>query len=87
MIEERFKEALDFMGLTSFVTFQEIKDRYKELAKEYHPDKGSDNIKMQKLNQYYKMLKNYIENYRFSFSKEEISKQYLGSDYVEQFRF
>ena len=87
-MEENFKEALSFMGLPSFVTYQEIKDRYKQLAKKYHPDKNSfDDKNMQKLNQYYHLLKTYIENYRFSFSKEEISKQYLGNDYVEQYKF
>ncbi len=87
MIEERLKEALKFMQLTPFVTYHEIKKRYKELSKQYHPDISDDSEKMQKLNESYEILKKYIDNYRFSFSKEEIQKQYLGNDYAEQFRF
>ncbi len=86
MINE-FQKALDFMGLTSFVTFKEIKDRYKELSKKYHPDFGGDAKMMDRLNKSYNLLKEYIENYRFYFSEEEISKQYNGSEYVKKFRF
>ncbi len=83
----KYEEALEFMNLSSFTTFLEIKNRYKELSKEYHPDFGGDSQKMDKLNQSFKLLKDYIENYRFYFSDEEILKQYNGSEYAEQFRF
>ncbi len=86
MIED-FQKALDFMGLTPFVTFKEIKQRYIELSKEYHPDFGGDSKKMDELNRSYNLLKEYIENFRYYFNEDEISKQYNGSEYVKQFRF
>jgi len=86
-MENKFKEALKFMGLTPFVTYDEIKKRYYELSKKFHPDFGGDQEKLQKLNEYYKLLEQYIKNYRFSFSNEEINKQYLGNEYASKFRF
>jgi len=87
MIIKEFEEALNFLGLTSFVTYDEIKKRYLELSKKYHPDFGGNSEDMEKLNRYYRLLKRYIENYRFSFSEDEITKQHMGSDYADRFRF
>ncbi len=87
MIEREFEKALLFMDLAPFVTFGEIKKRYRELSKKYHPDFGGDKDKMDKLNNAYNLLKEYIENYRFTFGKDEIQKQHMGSDYANRFRF
>ncbi len=87
MIIKEFEEALSFLGLTPFVTYDEIKKRYLELSKKYHPDFGGNTHDMEKLNRYYRFLKRYIENYRFSFSDDEITKQHMGSDYADRFRF
>jgi len=87
VIDKKFEEALNFLGLAPFVTFKEIKDRYIELSKKFHPDFGGDIKKMEKLNLYYNLLKEYIENYRFTFSKDELERQHLGSDYASRFRF
>ncbi|WP_171012884.1 DnaJ domain-containing protein [Arcobacter arenosus] len=50
-------EAKDFFGFTSDPTRDEIKRRYKELAKKYHPDINNhgDGL-MQKLNHYKDVL-------------------------------
>lgn len=42
-----------FEGLTSE---SEIKSRYKELAKQYHPDKGGDTAIMQEINKQYELV-------------------------------
>ena len=86
MIEE-FEKALKFMELTPFVTFGEIKNRYLELSKKFHPDFGGSIEDMENLNSSYQLLKKYIENFRFSFSEEEFEKQHIGSDYADRFRF
>ncbi len=83
----KFHKALEFMGLTPFITYKEIKKRYIELSKKYHPDFGGNSEIMDELNNSYNLLKDYIENYRYYFSEEEILKQYNGSEYVKQFRF
>jgi len=87
LIAKEFEEALLFMELTPFVTFDEIKQRYRELSKRYHPDFGGSANDMDKLNKVYNFLKNYIQNYRYTFSEDEIKKQHLGSDYADKFRF
>ncbi|NPA04209.1 MAG: J domain-containing protein [Epsilonproteobacteria bacterium] len=81
------KEALETLGLPPLVTFKEIKQRYLSLSQEFHPDKGGSTQEMAKINQAYQILKEYIENYRFSFSEEEILKQFPHQEYLKKFRF
>ncbi|MRI58225.1 MAG: molecular chaperone DnaJ [Epsilonproteobacteria bacterium] len=69
------------------VSYQEIKRRYKELSRRHHPDLGGDQSQMAQINEAYTILKNYIENYRFSFSEEEILKQFPHVEYLKKFRF
>ena len=39
-------EVLTFFGLPPYATFADIKRRFRELAHQYHPDKGGDPEKM-----------------------------------------
>ena len=87
MIAKGFEKALKVLGLTPFVTYDEIKKRYRELSKKLHPDFGGSAEDMDRLNRAYEFLKKYIENYRYTFSEDEIKKQHLGSDYADKFRF
>ncbi len=81
-------EALETLGLPAMVSYKEIKERYRELSKRYHPDlNDSDAQMMAQINRAYEILKNYIENYKFSFSQEEILKQFPFVEYVNKFRF
>ena len=80
-------EALDILGLPTMVTMREIKERYKKLSHQYHPDRGGDDEKMAKINWAYDVLREYVENYRFSFSEEEIMRQFPHAEYVKKFRF
>ena len=69
-------KALELLELPPFITKQDIKDRYRELAKKYHPDiNKSDDYKMNQINLAYNILMEYIENFRYSFDYEELSKQ------------
>ncbi len=81
------QEALETLGLPTMVSWKEIKERYRLLSQKYHPDKGGESEKMAQLNRAYNILKTYIENYRFSFSEEEILKQFPHNEYVNKFRF
>ena len=81
------QEALEELGLPSMVSWRDIKERYRMLSKKYHPDAGGDEEKMARLNRAYEILKTYIENYRFSFSEEEILKQFPYDEYINKFRF
>lgn len=51
------QEAKDFFGFTQMPTELELKKKYRELAKKYHPDiNDSDDTMMQKLNHYREVL-------------------------------
>lgn len=81
-------EALDILGLPPMISYKDLKKRYRELSKKYHPDiVGDSNETMVKINQAYNLVKNYMENYRFSFSEEEILKQFPYNEYIKKFRF
>ena len=56
------KEAKDFFGFESIPTKEELKKRYRQLAKKYHPDiNAGDDTNMQKLNHYRDILSKVVE--------------------------
>jgi len=57
-------------------TIKDIEKNYKKLAKKFHSDIGGDEEEMKKINKAYKILKDYINNFKFTFSEDEIKKQY-----------
>ena len=59
---DEVQKAKDFFGFTSSPTKEEIKKRYKELAKKYHPDiNNGDDEKMKELNHYRDSLMKTVE--------------------------
>lgn len=62
------REALGIMGLEEPVTFEQIKSRYKVLAKKYHPDmnKGSSESEelLKRVNMAYTILKLAYQKYQ-----------------------
>jgi DnaJ-class molecular chaperone len=64
---------LDIKPLSSI---KDIEKQYKKLAKKFHSDIGGDEEKMKEINKAYKILKDYVNNYKFTFSEDEIKKQY-----------
>jgi DnaJ-class molecular chaperone len=81
------KEALDIMELPTFINLRELKSKYKKLASTNHPDFGGNEEMMAKINHSFELLKNYMINFRFAFSKEEIYKQFPQDAHVNKFRF
>ncbi len=84
---ERIAEALEVLGLPTHVSMKDITDRYRYLASRKHPDVGGKDEEMARINEAYRLLKHYIENYRFSFSEEEIAKQFPQDIHSKRFRF
>ena len=68
-------KALEVLELPPFITKEELKNRYRVLAKKYHPDVSKDTKRMSEVNEAYELLMYYIENFRYSFDNDEISKQ------------
>jgi len=83
---DEIQMALDTLELPTFIQKEDLKKQYHFLAKKNHPDKGGDAEVMEKLNDAYTLLMKYIEEFRYSFDEEEVSKQFPGADYVKRFR-
>lgn len=50
------QQALTVLGLPPDATRQQIKRRYRELAKQHHPDRGGDEREMQRIIAAYHLL-------------------------------
>lgn len=77
MTYEELQKSLKILGLYDRVTMKQVKSRHRELVKRYHPDSGecADGEKIQLINAAYRVLSEYLESYRFSFSEEEFYTQ------------
>jgi len=75
------------LGLPTLITKGDIKKQYRFLAKKHHPDQGGSAEDMEKINQAYDLLMRYIEDFRYVFDDEEISRQFPGADYAKRFKF
>jgi len=83
---EEIENALDILGLPKVITREDVKSQYHFLAKKNHPDLGGDAEKMEKINFAYKLLMQYIEEFRYTFDEQEVNKQFPGADYVQRFK-
>lgn len=83
---EELRGSLEVLGLPVFVTFKEIRERYRELSKKLHPDQGGDREEFERLIEAYEMLKEYAESFKFTFSDEEVIKQYPREYHAKRFR-
>ena len=84
---EKIDRARKLLGLAEEASLGEIKRTYRELAKKFHPDKKKgDKKKMQEINQAYKDLLSYCENFRYPLSQEKIKKEDRRSRLEERFK-
>jgi len=54
------RDSFEYLGLSYPVELYELKSRYRELARIYHPDKGGSSEEMQQLNTAYRIAVRYI---------------------------
>jgi len=83
----QIQQALETLHLPPLVTKAQIKAQYHHLAKLYHPDIANDDIQMQKINQAYTILLDYIEEFRYTFSLDEYKKQNPKVEYETPTQF
>ena len=78
MTYEGLVAALIEFDLPQQVTLKKIRARHRQLVRQYHPDKGAapDNDKIRRINAAYKILNEYLSDYKFDFSKETFFEQY-----------
>ena len=61
-----YNEALNLFGFTNKFTKEELKKRYLELSKKYHPDLNGDEEMMKKVNMAYEILKKHNKSYDYN---------------------
>jgi len=83
---DEIEKALEVLVLPKLISRTEIKTQYRFLAKKNHPDADGSAEKMEQLNHAYALLMQYIDEFRYTFDEEEISKQFPGADYVQRFK-
>lgn len=86
MNSNEIKNALETLKLPTLITKDDIKRQYRNLAKISHPDRGGDTNEMEKLNNAYEILIKYIDNFRYSFSEDEIYYQFPETFHNSKFR-
>lgn len=77
-------EAKKTLDLPDRVTMAEIKSRYRERLKRWHPDKNRDNPegcheKTRQITIAYQTILRYCEQYAYSFEPQEVEK-YLSAE-------
>jgi len=77
MTYDDLQEALRVLGLGERSSLREIKTRHRELVKRHHPDTGNvgDQEAIRQVNAAYRILLDYLSEYRFSFAEEEFYEQ------------
>jgi DnaJ-class molecular chaperone len=87
----QIEEARKLLGLGESATLKEIKRAYRKLAHRYHPDKhsGDDSVEngtMKQLNQAYKLLMDYCNEYKYSFKEDDVARTYPHEEYLRTFK-
>lgn len=60
-VEKKRKEARELLDVGDTNDMKEIDRKYKQLAKDNHPDKGGDTKKFQEINRAHKLLKRELD--------------------------
>ena len=82
----KIEEARQILGLGEEATRDEIRSAFRELSREYHPDRCRDGElpncrqEFEKIVRAREILERYCENYRYSFREGDIRRQPPGRD-------
>jgi curved DNA-binding protein CbpA len=84
---EELESALIEFELPPRVSLHRIRERHRQLVRQYHPDRcpERDDEKIRRINAAYQVLSDYVANYRFDFSRDEFLQQYPEERLREQF--
>jgi len=74
---QEFQKAVTTLELIGVENRNDIKAKYQKLSKKYHPDMPNGDVeKFQELTKAYKILLEYVDNFKFRFTQDEFSSQY-----------
>jgi len=76
---EEIIKARKILNLPEQATMREIKEQYKNLVRQWHPDKNNHQTEKchemtQSINTAYQVILSYCNAYKFSFTREEVMK-------------
>lgn len=71
---EKLIEAIQFFGLEEKISIKSFKRLYRKMSKNIHPDVGGDSEEMKRLNEYYKLIMEYLESYEIPITEEDIMR-------------
>ncbi|HHQ44745.1 MAG TPA: molecular chaperone DnaJ [Candidatus Altiarchaeales archaeon] len=72
---EDVEKSRKILGLGNASTLADIKEAYRSLARENHPDKGGNPEKFIEVGHAHKTLMDYVENYKYSFKPDDVTAQ------------
>ena len=83
---QRLEAARKVLGLPDRASLHQIRERYRELSKRWHPDLCREDPetckgKQAELNAAYDILMNYCNNYQYSFREEDVEQYPSGEDF------
>jgi len=78
-------KAKSLLGLREKSSLKEIKNKYKNLMKKWHPDKHKDDIEKatqmsMQINEAYKTIMDYCNNYEYPLDEESVKKSTYTPD-------
>ena len=89
---EEIDQARQLLGLGDAATLKEIREHFRELARQYHPDKSGGDDKtqreemMKRLNQAYEVIVQYCSEYKYPFREEDVDRTYPYDAYIRKYR-
>ncbi len=89
---KQIDEARKALNLDEDATLKEIKEAYRNLALNHHPDKCADNRKeeceetLKKINNAKDILTAYCAGYRYSFREREVKKNTMSKAFCEHLK-
>lgn len=83
---QRLERARLALGLPDRASISQIRGRYRELSKHWHPDHCREDPELCKqrqaeINAAYDTLMDYCNNYQYSFREEDIEQYPSGEDF------
>jgi DnaJ-class molecular chaperone len=87
MTYQELLQAIEVFGLDRRATLAQIKTRHRQLVKNHHPDRGSDDDldTIRRINAAHETLTAYCKGYRYCFTEEEFLEQFPEERMRRQF--
>ncbi len=84
-------EARKMLGLEEFATLEEIKEAYRKLSRQYHPDQCRDDKRkceemFKKVNSANQIIMAYCAGYKYSFREKDVKRNIISKAYYKHLK-